>query len=58
MQNIWESDLPDIVNEDALDRCQWKSDQIIRDVQNELDPTPDQFLDNEKITREPGKKKG
>lgn len=41
VQNIWESDLPDIVNEDALDRVNWKSEQIIKDVQMDVDPMPD-----------------
>ena len=57
MQNIWESDLPDIVNEDALDRCQWKPDQIIKAVQEELDPTPDAFIENAEIKREAVKRK-
>ena len=42
--NIWESDLPDIVNEDAIDRCKWKGPDIIAEVQNELDPSPDQMI--------------
>ena len=45
VQNIWESDLPDIVNEDALDSVRWKSHEIILDIQNEIDPTPEEFIE-------------
>lgn len=45
VQNIWESDLPDIVNEDALDSVRWKNHEIIEDIQNELDPTPEEFIE-------------
>ena len=44
VQNIWESDLPDIVNEDALDGVRYKSDQIIKDVQDEVDPLPESLV--------------
>ena len=52
VQNIWESDLPDIVNEDALDRVPWKSDQIIKDVQDEVDPMPEDFVAAEEQKRD------
>jgi len=32
VQNIWESDLPDIVNEDALELVRWKGPDIIADI--------------------------
>lgn len=57
VQNIWESDLPDIVNEDALERVHWQKEQIIAEVQNELDPSPEQFIDQEDQKHGAGSKK-
>ena len=50
--NIWESDLPDIVNEDNLDRVPYRAEQIIKDVQLDLDPTPEQVLEAEELKRQ------
>lgn len=49
--NIWESDLPDIVNEDAMDRVRWKHEHIIKDVQDELDPSPEAFIEQAEFKR-------
>ena len=50
--NIWESDLPDIVNEDNLDRVPYRAEQIIKDVQLDLDPTPEQALEADELKRQ------
>ena len=44
VQNIWESDLPDIINEDTMERVHWKGEHIIKEVQDELDPDADAFI--------------
>ena len=44
VQNIWESDLPDIINEDTMERVQWKAEHIIKEVQDELDPDPEAVI--------------
>ena len=41
VQNIWESELPDIINDDNLDTVPWKQSQIINDVQTDIDPSPE-----------------
>ena len=34
--NIWESELPDIINDSAMDNVPWKGNQMIADVQAEM----------------------
>jgi len=38
VQNIWESELPDFINDNSLDTIPIKSLAMITDVQNELEP--------------------
>lgn len=38
VQNIWESELPDFINDSSLDIIPIKSLAMITDVQNELEP--------------------
>ena len=38
VQNIWESELPDFINDSSLDTIPIKSLAMITDVQNELEP--------------------
>jgi hypothetical protein len=40
-QNIWESELPDLINDDALEIIPSKQASIIVDVQNQVDPNID-----------------
>ena len=51
VQNIWESDLPDIVNEDAMGGVRWKGEHIIKDVQDEVDPSPEAFIEQQEVKR-------
>ena len=51
VQNIWESDLPDIINEDTMERVRWKGEHIIREVQDELDPDPELIMKEAEIIK-------
>ena len=51
VQNIWESDLPDIINEDTMERVRWKGEHIIREVQDELDPDPELAIKEAEIIK-------
>lgn len=51
VQNIWESDLPDIVNEDAMGGVRWKGEHLIKDVQDEVDPSPEAFIEQQEVKR-------
>ena len=44
--------MPDIVNEDALDRVRWRPEQIIKDVQDDVDPSPEVFVQQEELKRQ------
>ena len=44
VQNIWESELPDIINDRALESVPWKGPQIITEVSRDIDPSPDDYI--------------